>query len=88
MGDKTEVLIDGLYFAEGPRWHEDRLWLSDMQGRRVLKVDMEGNVEDVAVVPGQPSGLGWLPDGHLLMCRWWTAGCCGWTRRDWWSTQT
>jgi sugar lactone lactonase YvrE len=67
MAYKTEVLIDGLYFGEGPRWHDDRLWLSDMQGRRVIKVDMEGNIEEVAVVPKQPSGLGWLPDGRLLI---------------------
>jgi sugar lactone lactonase YvrE len=33
MADYTpELLIDGLRFLEGPRWHEDRLWMSDMGG--------------------------------------------------------
>ena len=67
MRYKTEVLIDGLYFGEAPRWHEGRLWLSDMHGGKVIKVDMEGRVEEVARVPKQPSGLGWLPDGRLLI---------------------
>ena len=67
MAYKTEVLIDGLYFGEGPRWHEGRLWLSDMQGRKVWRVDMQGQMEEVARVPKQPSGLGWLPDGRLLI---------------------
>ena len=29
MGRTTRVLADGLYFGEGPRWHDGRLWLSD-----------------------------------------------------------
>ena len=28
---------------------------------------MDGRVETVAIVAGQPSGLGWLPDGRLLV---------------------
>jgi len=67
MSSKTEVLIDGLYFGEAPRWHEGRLWLSDMHGQKVIKVDMEGHVEEVARVPNGPAGLGWLPDGRLLI---------------------
>jgi sugar lactone lactonase YvrE len=67
MSSKTEILIDGLYFGEAPRWHEGRLWLSDMHGQKVIKVDMEGHVEEVARVPNDPAGLGWLPDGRLLI---------------------
>jgi len=54
-------------FPEGPRWHRDKLWFSDMIGGQVLTVDMDGNAAVVVDVPQQPSGLGWLPDGRLLI---------------------
>ena len=65
--DQLDVLLDGLTFPEGPRWREGRLWFSDFYSHRVLAVDLEGRVETVAEVPGQPSGLGWTPDGNLLV---------------------
>ncbi len=64
---KPTVLLDGLAFGEGPRWHEDRLWFSDMHRRQVMTVDMDGNEDVVCEVPNQPSGLGWTPDGRLLV---------------------
>ena len=63
----TETLVDGLCFPEGPRWHEGRLWFSDMHAQQVLAVDAGGRVETIAAVPEDPSGLGWLPDGRLLV---------------------
>ena len=62
-----KVLLDGLIFPEAPRWHDGRLFFSDMLAARVMTVDMDGNSELVAEVPGQPSGLGWLPDGRMLV---------------------
>ena len=64
---KTEILLDGLGFPEGPRWHDGKLWFSDMGMCRVMTVDLDGNAETVVEVPEQPSGLGWLPDNHLLV---------------------
>jgi sugar lactone lactonase YvrE len=64
---KLRVVAGGLAFGEGPRWHEGRLWLSDMHARRVVAVDERGRVEPIVEVPGRPSGLGWLPDGRLLV---------------------
>jgi sugar lactone lactonase YvrE len=61
------VLLDGLGFGEGPRWHEGRLWFSDMGAARVLAVDLDGEAEVVLEVAARPSGLGWLPDGRLLV---------------------
>jgi sugar lactone lactonase YvrE len=61
------VLIDGLGFAEGPRWHDDRLFFSDMGTKQVLAVDLDGKSEEIAVVEHRPSGIGWLPDGLLLV---------------------
>ncbi len=64
---ETRVLVDDLRFPEGPRWHDDRLWFSDMHARRVIAVDMDGRTEVVVEVAGDPSGLGWTPDGRLLV---------------------
>lgn len=62
-----EPFIDGIDFAEGPRWHDGRLWYSDFYQHRVYAVDMAGNRETKVEFPGQPSGLGWMPDGSLLI---------------------
>jgi len=64
---KATTLVDGLAFGEGPRWHEGRLWLSDMHDHWVLAVDPGGEVERIVEVPNRPSGLGWRPDGTLLV---------------------
>jgi sugar lactone lactonase YvrE len=66
-----EVLLDGLAFPEGPRWHEGRLWFSDMHDQRVLALDESGGVEEIVRVEQRPSGLGWLPDGRLLVVSMW-----------------
>ena len=62
-----KLLLDGFAFLEGPRWRDDKLWLSDMHDHRVLTVDPSGRQETICEVPEQPSGLGWLPDGRLLV---------------------
>ncbi len=62
-----KILLDGFVFLEGPRWRDGRLWLSDMLGHRVLTVDPAGRSETVFEVPNRPSGLGWLPEGRLLV---------------------
>ena len=64
---QTTTLCTDLCFGEGPRWHNDRLWFSDMHAHRVLTVDAGGNTECVLEVEQQPSGLGWLPDGDLIV---------------------
>jgi sugar lactone lactonase YvrE len=61
------VLVDGLAFGEGPRWHDGRLYLSDIHDHRVLAVDADGTTTVVAAHDGPLSGLGWLPDGRLLV---------------------
>lgn len=63
----TEVLADDLAFPESPRWHKGRLWFSDFFDRVVATVDEAGSRTVEGFVPGQPSGLGWLPDGRLLV---------------------
>ena len=63
----TAILIEGLYFGEGPRWHADRLWFSDFYAHAVKSVDESGDVRIELELDDQPSGLGWLPDGRLLV---------------------
>ena len=65
MTTRPEVLLDCLCFPEGPRWHGDRLWFSDMHALQVMTVDLEGRAETIARVEGRPSGLGWLPGAGL-----------------------
>jgi len=67
MPHDTKTLLDGLLFPEGPRWHGNKLWFSDMQGLHVMTVDLDGRAEKIVKVQASPSGLGWLPDGRLLV---------------------
>ena len=62
-----ETLATGLSFTEAPRWHNERLYFSDFYTHRVLALDLQGNLETIVEVQNQPSGLGWLPDGRLLV---------------------
>lgn len=60
-------LVRGLGLPESPRWHQGRLWFSDMNHRRVCVIDENGILSTVVDVPHRPSGLGWLPDGRLMV---------------------
>ncbi|GMU77786.1 MAG: gluconolactonase [Acidimicrobiia bacterium] len=60
------TLVAGRSFLEGPRWRGNVLYVSDMHGDAVLRVTDDGAVARVVDVE-QPSGLGWLPDGSLLV---------------------
>jgi sugar lactone lactonase YvrE len=63
----STLLADGLYFGEGPRWHGDRLWFSDFYDHAVKSIDAGGAVRTELEIDDQPSGLGWLPDGRMLV---------------------
>ncbi len=59
--------VDGLRFGECPRWHLGRLWFADFYAGTVASAGAEGDVRVELEVPGEPAGLGWLPDGRLLV---------------------
>lgn len=61
------VIADGFTYTEGPRWHDGEFWFVDFYTRTVNRVDSAGAVHEVCTVDAQPSGLGWLPDGRLLV---------------------
>lgn len=67
MAREGRLVLDGLVFPEGPRWFEGRLWFSDMHAHEVVAVTPDGERETIVNVPNQPSGLGFLPDGRLLI---------------------
>lgn len=67
MDKGLSVVADGFSYLEAPRWHDGALYVSDFYTHRVLRISEAGDVETVVEVPGQPSGLGWLPDGSMLV---------------------
>jgi sugar lactone lactonase YvrE len=69
MGADRELstLLEGGAFFEGPRWRDGRWWVSDFYRHQVSTVTEDGREEVVLEVPEQPSGLGWMPDGSLLV---------------------
>jgi sugar lactone lactonase YvrE len=60
-------LANGFCFGEGPRWFEGLLWFSDMLGEAVHTVDLAGSMTTLALPGRAPSGLGFRPDGTLLI---------------------
>ncbi|MFX0070827.1 MAG: SMP-30/gluconolactonase/LRE family protein [Candidatus Hermodarchaeota archaeon] len=64
---KPEILLEGLIFPESPRWHDNKLWFSDMEGHKVMTVNMNGDTETILERPNRVSGLGWLPKDELLI---------------------
>ncbi len=62
-----QPLANGFCFGEGPRWFEGLLWFSDMLGEAVHTADMRGSLTTLPVPGHSPSGLGFRPDGTLLI---------------------
>lgn len=67
MPRELKSLVEGGRFFEGPRWRDGRWWVSDFYRHAVFSVTPDGRSEKVLDVEHQPSGLGWLPDGSLLV---------------------
>ena len=67
MEREKASICEGFAFIEGPRWHDEALWFSDMHGEAVYCVVPGSAPERVVAVPQRPSGLGWLPNGDLLI---------------------
>ena len=68
MAIATSTFADDFVFTEGPRWRDGQLWCVDMHDHRVVAINEQGTVRTVAEVLGdEPSGLGWLADGRLIV---------------------
>lgn len=67
MTRQLTTLLDGGHFFEGPRWRDGHWWVSDFYAHHVLKIAPDGTSQVVLEIDGQPSGLGWMPDGSMLV---------------------
>jgi sugar lactone lactonase YvrE len=67
MDYRARTIADGFAFPEGPRWHGGLFWFSDQHNRKVHALQPDGAVVEEFDVAGQPSGLGWLPNGDMLV---------------------
>ncbi len=61
------TLLGGLAFGEAPRWRDGRLYFSDMHAHEVVAMTPDGARETIIESPTAVSGLGWLPDGRMLI---------------------
>jgi sugar lactone lactonase YvrE len=64
---RTEVAATGLAFPEGPRWHDGCFWFTDQHAHTVNRIGDDGQMQIIARTDDLPGGLGWLPDGSLLV---------------------
>jgi len=67
MSIETSTVADGLHFPECLRWHEGRLFFCDMHGDAVYALDPATGELTTVVEVFHPGGIGWLPDGRLLV---------------------
>lgn len=64
---QPSLFADDFIFLEAPRWHENRLWVSDVFDHTVFTLGLDGSRQKVCEVPHRPSGLGFLPDGTPIV---------------------
>jgi len=65
---EVRTLMAGLAMGESPRWHEERLWLSDWGAQEIIAADLHGKSEVVVQTSfALPFCIDWLHDGRLLV---------------------
>lgn len=66
----TEI-ASGFAFAESPRWHDNAFYVSDMYEGKIFRVGRTSRggwkTESVVDIGADCGGIGWLPDGDLLV---------------------
>lgn len=67
MTRTIDRMLGGGKYYEGLRWRDGRWYASDALRGIVFAVDESGNREDLFQTEALCSGLGWLPDGSLLV---------------------
>ncbi len=63
----TETVLDRLHFAECLRWRDGLLYFCDMYGDNVQTFDPASGERRVVGEVFHPGGIGWLPDGRMLV---------------------
>lgn len=65
---QAELFADNFIFLEAPRWHENKLWVSDVFDHKLFSLNTDGERTLVCDVPNRPSGQGFLPNGkHIVV---------------------
>ena len=59
--------VDDFAFLEAPRWHQNRLWVSDVFDKKLYTVQPDGTRTHLCDVPHRPAGIGFLPDGTAVV---------------------
>jgi sugar lactone lactonase YvrE len=67
MARTIREIASGIYFGEAPRWREGKLWFSDFYAHAVMSISLSGDLRTEFTIDDQPSGLGWMPDGSMLI---------------------
>lgn len=64
---QLQVFAEDFVFLEGPRWRFGKLWVADVNGKKVYTLTEQGERAVCVEVPTRPSGIGFLPDGTPLV---------------------
>lgn len=64
---QAQRLAGDFIFLEGLKWRDGQLWVSDVFDHRVYTISADGGRRLLCEVPHRPSGLGFLPDGSLII---------------------
>jgi sugar lactone lactonase YvrE len=67
VAHQLDTVMEGLSFGEAPRWRPEGLYFVDIYLHQIGLLRANGTCEVVATLQGPVSGLGWLPDGRLLV---------------------
>ena len=54
MQTTLKLLVENVYFSEGPRWHNNKFWFSDFYQHAVFSVDANGVLEKIVVIQNLP----------------------------------
>jgi sugar lactone lactonase YvrE len=65
--ERFEEVLSGLAWPESPRWHAGALWFSDVHNFRVVRWHSSYGAQVVCSPKGRPAGIGFMPDGRLLV---------------------
>ena len=65
---ESRIVVDDIVYPEGIRWFDGKVWFSDILDSKVFSYDPHtGRKHLVIELSDRPSGLGFLPDGRLLI---------------------
>lgn len=67
MTISVRTIAKGFVYPECPRWHDERLWFADQHAGLVHVLDGAAARLESFSIPGGPVGMGWLPNGDLLV---------------------